>query len=601
MGDFGTCDRTVPVIGQNWCERVFAIVGVRVYASVVFTDRRLEDSASAHSAVVDANPADVRGACDAIDASPADAFGASGCPAVPGDEIAYWAERNRAAGRERAAAAGAVRGAFMDAGCVAEMGLELLAHDDLVDRVVELAAERSRAEARFLAAVGELVARDGARSAAWQLREYTRMSTAHARSETRLAEALADHELGDTFDALAAGDIQTSHARLVAREAPKAHKLDERDLLELCEAYPSDMIARRTLDHRRQCEIDQVQARADSGEMDPADAELAFQRAERRCSLQLGDDGMWHLHADLDYLAGRQVSLQLAAAERAVRRRDDSADDTFAQRSADALCDLISGRQCPGASLVIAADYDLVTGQIANACLDDGTPLSAEQLAELAADAKILPAMFSSDWSQLALGRVRSASEAQKIVLAIRDGGCIACATHSERCHAHHIDHYERGGHTDVANLANLCEPCHTDHHQRRWPIETPPDGRPRRAPSPERPSRAAAADPPSPPPPDDRVGQAPPADCITEPSKARPPRPPEPSESPELPRPSAPSEPPRPSGSPGPSRPPGSSGPTGPSRPTGPSQPPESFGPTGPTRPTRSVSDPHGEPATAA
>ena len=420
---------------------------------------------------------------------------------------------NRAAGRERAAAAGAERGAFIDADCVSEMGLELLAHDDLVDRVVELAAERSRAEARFLAAVGELVTRDGARSAAWQLREYTRMNTAQARSETHLAEALTEHELGDTFDALAAGDIHVSHARLVAREAPKEHKLDESDLLELCEAYPSDMIARRTLDYRRQYEIEQVHAQADSGEIGPADAELAFQRAERRCSLRLGDDGMWHLHADLDYLVGRQVSLQLAAAERAVRQRDESADESFAQRNADALCDLISGRQRPGASLVIAADYDIASGRLANARLDDGTPLSAAQLGELAADAKILPAIFSSDWSQLALGRVRSASEAQRIVLAIRDGGCIACATHSERCHAHHIDHYENGGDTDVANLANLCEPCHTDHHQRHWPIETPPNGRPRRTPPADRPSRAAAADPPSRPPPDSRADPTPPDD----------------------------------------------------------------------------------------
>ncbi len=459
----------------------------------MFTERWLEDSTFGHSPLIDRKDSGVFGERsargliaeidDAIDPNSDDASDASGSSAVPGDEIAYWAERNRTAGRERAAAAGAERGVFIDADCVSEMGLEFLAHDDLVDRVVELAAERSRAEARFLAAVGELVCRDGARSAAWQLREYTRMNTAQARSETHLAEALADHELGDTFDALAAGDIHVSHARLVAREAPKEHKLDESDLLELCEAYPSDMIARRTLDYRRQYEIEQVQAQADSGEIDPADAELAFQRTERRCSLRLGDDGMWHLRADLDYLAGRQVSLHLAAAERAVRQRDESADDTFAQRNADALCDLMLGRQRPGASLVIAADYDIATGRLGNARLDDGTPLSAAQLAEMAADAKILPAIFSSDWSQLALGRVRSASEAQRIILAIRDGGCIACATHSERCHAHHIDYYEAGGDTDIANLANLCEPCHTDHHQRHWPIETPPDGRPRRTP----------------------------------------------------------------------------------------------------------------------
>ena len=461
----------------------------------MFADRRPEDSPSGHSAVIDEAPAAGSGA-----------FGASDLSAVQGEDREDWAELNRTAGRERAAVAGVERGPFIDAECVSAMGLESLAHDDLVDRVVELAAERSRAEARFLAAVGELVSRDGARSAAWQLREYTRMNTAQARSETRLAEALADHELADTFDALAAGDIHSSHARLVAREVPKEHSLDEGYLLELSEAYPSDMIARRTLDYRRQQMAAEMQAQATSGEVDPADAELALQRMERRCSLQLGDDGMWHLRADLDYLAGRQVSLQLAAAERAVRQRDESADDTFAQRSADALCDLILGCQRPGASLVIAADYDLVTGQITNARLDDGRPLSAAQLAEFAADAKILPAIFSSDWSQLALGRVRSASEAQRIVLAIRDGGCIACATHSERCHAHHIDRYDNGGDTDIANLANLCEPCHTDHHQRHWPIQTPPDGRPRRTPPRDRPSRAAAADPPSRPPPDARA-----------------------------------------------------------------------------------------------
>ena len=495
-------------------------------------ERYLEGSTSGHSPVIDGNDSGFSGersshGClaeidDAVDLKPAGVFDVGDPPAVAVDDQVYWVELNRAAGRERAAAAGAARGAFFDADCVSEMGLELLAHDDLVDRVVELAAERSRAEARFLATVGELVCRDGARSAAWQLREYTRMNTAQARSEAHLAEALTEHALADTFDALAAGDIHASHARLVAREAPKAHGLGEDDLLELCEAYPSDMIARRTLEHRRQQMAAEVQAQADSGEVDPADAELALQQMERRCSLVLGDDGMWHLRADLDYLAGRQVSMQLAAAERAVRRRDESAGDSFAQRNADALCDLILGRQRPGASLVIAADYDLVTGQVANARLDDGRPLSASQLAELAADARILPAIFSSDWSQLALGRVRSASEAQRIVLAIRDGGCIACATHSERCHAHHIDHYEDGGDTDIANLANLCEPCHTDHHQRHWPIETPPDGRPRRAPPLQRPDPTPPADhnpePPGRPPPGDRVGQAPPGDRVGRP-----------------------------------------------------------------------------------
>ncbi len=448
----------------------------------MFTDQRFEHRAGSRAGAPEVQP-----------------VGQSGCSAEADSDEPDWVEVNREAARVRAAARGAERGPFLGAQCAAGLGLESLTDGDLLDRVVKLTAERSRIEAEYLAAVGELVSRDGAQSAAWQLREYTRMNPAQARSEARLAESLAEHSLGDTLDALAAGEIHMSHAKVIAREAPKTHRRGESDFLGLCRAYPSDVVARHSLAYEsEQVYADlaaEAAAAAPGGSVEPADAELALQWHRRRCSMRLGDDGMWHLHADLDYLVGRQVSMQLAAAERAVRQRDDSAQDTFAQRNADAFCDLILGRQRPGASLVIAADYDNVSGRLANPRLDDGTPISANQLAELAADAKILPAIFNSDWSQLALGRVRSASEAQRIILAIRDGGCIACATHAEHCHAHHIDHFEDGGPTDIPNLANLCEPCHRDHHKRHWPIETPSSGRPRRAPPGSQPSPPAPSD----------------------------------------------------------------------------------------------------------
>lgn len=464
-----------PLIDAHEC----FIANSRVYTLFMFTERRFEHSPDSPNA-----------------ASPAIPAAGAERSAEPADDAAYWAAPNREAAKERAAARGAERGPFIDARCVAGTGLESLTHSELLDQVVEMATERSCVEARYLAALGELASRDGAQSAAWQLREYTRMNSAQARSEARLAEALAEHGLGETLDALAEGDIHVSHAKVIAREAPKVHRRDEADFLALCREYPSDVVARHTLAYESQQVYADLAAEAAAatagGPVEPADAELAVQRHQRRCSMRLGDDGMWHLHADFDFLVGRQISTLLAAAERAVRQRDESVDDTFPQRNADALCDLIVGRQRPHANLVIAADYDIITGQLTNPRLDDGTPISANQLAELAADAKILPAVFNSDWSQLALGRVRSASEAQRIVLAIRDGGCIACATHSERCHAHHIEYFEDDGNTDVPNLASLCEPCHRDHHQRHWPIETPPDGRPRRAPPNSEGNRAA-------------------------------------------------------------------------------------------------------------
>ncbi len=105
---------------------------------------------------------------------------------------------------------------------------------------------------------------------------------------------------------------------------------------------------------------------------------------------------------------------------------------------------------------------------------------TAEQTADYAVVAKVLPAVFSADWSQLALGTARNANDAQRLILALRDGGCISCELTAEHTEAHHIRYHEQGGPTDVPNLASLCRPCHKDLHNHQRQIHTPTDGRPR-------------------------------------------------------------------------------------------------------------------------
>ena len=119
--------------------------------------------------------------------------------------------------------------------------------------------------------------------------------------------------------------------------------------------------------------------------------------------------------------------------------------------------------------------------------------LVAQMLTDRAVDAKVLPAMFSADWSQLALGRTRNANDAQRLVLAVRDGGCIGCELTSEHTQAHHIDHFEDGGLTYIPNLASLCEPCHKDLHTHGRKIRAAPNGRPRL-----KPPEPRNADPPA-------------------------------------------------------------------------------------------------------
>ena len=315
---------------------------------------------------------------------------------------------------------------------------------------MELAGERARVEGEYLAALGEMTSRVGAQAAAHQLRELTRMNSAQARSESRLAESLVSHEMAATLDALKSGKILASHAKVIAREAPKKHRRSEEDFLELCRAYPSDRVARHPFAYVSQQVYADIEAEAAAKGLGPIDAELELQRAERSGSMWLGSDGMWHLGATFDFMTGRHLNSAIQAAVRSARRRaqDNSnnggsggrvgidvdgnvsgdVEPTQTQLTADAISDLIAGTakvRRANTSLVIVADYDTVNDRLVNPRLDDGTPLSAQMLAEHAVDAKVLPAVFKADWSELALGRARNASDAQRLILAVRDRGCI--------------------------------------------------------------------------------------------------------------------------------------------------------------------------------
>ena len=396
-------------------------------------------------------------------------------------------------------------------------------YGELENLVAELAAERACVEGRYLAALGELTSRVGTQAAAYQLRQLTRMGSPQARAEARLAEDLTQGGMTDTLDAMAEGRIHMSHAKVIARESPKKHRRSEADFLELSESYPADTVARHTLAYESLQVYADLAAETAAKDLGPVDAELALQRHERFASRRVGDDGMWHLRGKFDFLTGRELNTALQSQLRTLRRRHETdaehagpgANDSHAdgpgsatasshrtdpagtdgvvplvptrgQLTADALSELIAGTanvRRGKNNLLIIADYDMVNDRLANPRLDDGTPLSAQILAEHATDAKVLPAVFKADWSELALGRTRNASDAQRLVLAARDGGCIGCELTSEHTQGHHIDYYENDGLTEIPNLASLCWDCHKDVHGRNREIHTPPDGHPRLAP----------------------------------------------------------------------------------------------------------------------
>lgn len=352
-----------------------------------------------------------------------------------------------------------------DAVQVPEVDVGSLSEAALMERLAVLGQQRSRVEGLLAEAAAELHRRVGGRAAAAVVRERLHVSARQATADTELAASLAGG-FSSTLAALRAGEITLGHARVINRVGADPDHEQETELLKLARDVPVDLFARMT-------------RRRDNG--DGGGAEHYRQRQNRWASLVQDPDGSWRLSAYFDYSTGKHVSVAFNRMVRAYRNEvavdGSSRYDklTPQQRRADALVNLIVGEgpyNRPNATLLVIADYDTVAAELRNLRYDDGMAVPADQIARLAAGAKILPAIFDTNGEPLWLGRARrDASTGQRLVLAARDGGCVNCAKPAERCDPHHIRWFSRGGPTDIDNLALLCESCHHLTHDDNWPL----------------------------------------------------------------------------------------------------------------------------------
>ncbi|WP_284327525.1 HNH endonuclease [Demequina litorisediminis] len=101
------------------------------------------------------------------------------------------------------------------------------------------------------------------------------------------------------------------------------------------------------------------------------------------------------------------------------------------------------------------------------------TAPSAGELRRLLARAQIIPQVLGDRSDVLDQGRRRRHfTEAQKTALVARDGGCAMCGAPPSWCDAHHIEHWARGGASDLANGVLLCVRCHHDLHRDGWFVD---------------------------------------------------------------------------------------------------------------------------------
>ncbi len=242
--------------------------------------------------------------------------------------------------------------------------------------------------------------------------------------------------------------------------------------------------------------INRTEARLDRQHLE----ELARDRRERRY-LRIGEtqDGMVTVNGRLDPENGAPlVAVMQAMVNQNFRLRKRMADAAKAgeavvvdertpeQVRADAMGDFarhLAGCEVEvlprsGVTLVVRAWLDELRESVGGGSIDGlSTSVDAGALRRAAAAADVIPEVMGGPSVVLDQGRrKRHFTFEQKLALVERDGGCAMCGAPPSWCDAHHIQHWSRGGPSDLANGVLLCVRCHHDIHREDWQIHATAD-----------------------------------------------------------------------------------------------------------------------------
>ena len=125
----------------------------------------------------------------------------------------------------------------------------------------------------------------------------------------------------------------------------------------------------------------------------------------------------------------------------------------------------------PATVIITIPEHDLIA-RTRWGVTSDGTTLSADTVADLAAEADVYPTVVGSTGVVLQVGRTRRlATPGQTVALIARDGGCSfpGCDRPPEWCERHHVVGWAQGGRTDLDNLTLLCAYHHHNFASRGW------------------------------------------------------------------------------------------------------------------------------------
>lgn len=314
------------------------------------------------------------------------------------------------------------------------------------------------------------------------LKKSVRLSGKEAKQLSRVGKALP--EMPNAARGLAEGEITLNHAASLTSAAEEcgAEAVDsDGDLLKQAANVEVDRFARLAREF------------ASKHSEERGESSLDRQRRRRRATAFTNEEtGMGILSGEFDPVSFNLMQQSIDNHANALWKRDGGlngkpdAARSHKQRLCDAVFELITGRDAathdplPGgaggapfgngtptgrakasAQLIVLADIGVLDGSNPlGRCEVLGTGrVPTDILRSLSPDTELTGLIFDGKSRPLWLGRSqRLANAAQRLALAVRDGGCVLCDEPMHRCQIHHIREWNtEGGKTDLENLATLC------------------------------------------------------------------------------------------------------------------------------------------------
>jgi hypothetical protein len=286
----------------------------------------------------------------------------------------------------------------------------------------------------------------------------------------------------ESLGALAEGEIGFSHLALIAHEAAALtesgsnKQFDETPLLRKAKDFSVGRF--RDFCHHHRHATDPEGYAANQAQVAEA----------RKLTMKPGEGGILWIRGVLDPEGGAIVRTALAPLSKRNGKGDDRKLD---RRLADGLVEMAHHSMDEGSlpkragerpHLQVTATLETLLQRCGAPAgdLEFSLPISAASVERLACDCKLTRILLDSDSQVIDVGRTkRLMTPAQQKALRVRDKGCRwpGCDRPPTWTSGHHLEHWIRGGSTELKNLVLLCHRHHWMVHEGKWQIAGTDDG----------------------------------------------------------------------------------------------------------------------------